>query len=288
MDKITSTTRLLGLIGNPVKGSLSPEFQNFVIDRLNLGYVYLAFSVEHELLVQAIEGLRALGTSGLNVTVPYKKAVFGEMDALSDSAKAVSAVNTVVFQENGELRGENTDWLGFIKSLERNGFEPRDKRCFVFGAGGAAAAVVYGLLRMNAGRIFIANRTLENARYLVDKLSPYSDGTDLNCGSLSWPGLSEELRESDLIVNATSVGMTGDEGKSICDDPAVFGSNQIVYDLIYNPSPTFFLQMASNEGARTIGGLEMLILQGLESLKLWTRVEFDSFEMLNDVKSFLR
>jgi len=288
MDKLNSTTQLLGLIGNPVSGSLSPELHNYVIDRLNLNYIYLAFSVERELVFQAIRGCRALGVGGLNVTVPYKKTVLNEMDDLSKSAKVMSAVNTVVFQDNGKLRGENTDWLGFIKSLQYNEFEPRGKKCFVFGAGGAAAGVVYGLLHMNAGRILIANRTLENAEDLVNQLSPYSNGTGLTCESLSRVGLSEKLREADLIVNATSVGMKGDEDKSVWDSTGVFRSDQMVYDLIYNPYPTRFLEMASSQGARTIGGLDMLILQGLESLKLWTDAEFDSIDMLNDVKSFMR
>ncbi|MBS3812866.1 shikimate dehydrogenase [Candidatus Bipolaricaulota bacterium] len=287
MVEIDASTKLLGLIGNPVGGSLSPKLHNHLIQQMGMNYCYLAFSVEREDLAAAIEGARALGVNGLNVTIPYKVDVFREMDGVSESAEAISAVNTIVFKEDGELYGDNTDWRGFLKSLEVNGFHPGGKRCLVFGAGGAARAVLYGLVRAGAESVLVANRTASKARELVEELEGSGEDTELNSAGLSRLPSRSKLAEYDLFVNATSVG-SGELTRESVWEPGFYScGDQVFFDLIYNPDPTKFLRTAANRGAKTIGGLDMLILQGLESLRIWTDVEFDRRKALSELREIL-
>ena len=288
MSNIDTETKLLGLIGDPVKDSLSPKFQNLALEKLDLNYRYFAFPTEKEKVASVVRGARDLGVEGLNVTVPHKEEVGELMDELSRSAGTVDAVNTIVFQNDGSLKGENTDWLGFIRSLKLHDFNPEGKGCLVFGAGGGAAGVIYGLIREGADRIVVVNRTEARARSMVKRMSGISPGVDLDARPLSGYDLGRRVEEADLVVNATSVGMGDTSGQAIWEEPENFGSEQLIYDLVYNPYPTKFLELAGNAGAKTVDGLDMLILQGLESLKLWTGEEFDMELMLADLREELR
>ncbi len=288
MSEIDTETKVLGLIGNPVKDSLSPKFQNLALEKLDLNYRYFAFPAEKEKVAPVVRGARDLGVAGLNVTVPHKERVGELLDELSRSAGTIEAVNTIVFQSDGSLKGENTDWLGFIRSLELNDFNPEGKDCLVFGAGGGAAGVIYGLIREGADRIVIVNRTEARARSMVRRMSGISPGVDLDARPLSGYDLGRRVEEADLVVNATSVGMGDTSGQAIWEEAENFGSEQLVYDLVYNPYPTKFLELAGNAGAKTVDGLDMLILQGLESLKLWTGEEFDTEPLVDDLRKKLR
>jgi len=288
MSKIDAETKLLGLVGNPVEDSLSPDLHNHTVEVLGLNYRYFAFPVEADRVGPVFRGAKELGLAGLNVTVPHKRKAVEFMDSLSRSAETVEAVNTIVFEENGSLRGDNTDWIGFIESLKLNEFHPQNKRCLVFGAGGAAAGVVYGLVREGAEWIDIVNRTENRAKKLARKMRGISPGVELRARPLSGYDLSTRIERADLIINATSVGMAGSENQAIWEDGDNFRSDQMVYDLVYNPHPTEFLKIAKDAGARTVDGLDMLILQGLESLKLWTGEEFDTEPLVDDLRKKLR
>ncbi|MBS3736185.1 MAG: shikimate dehydrogenase [Candidatus Bipolaricaulota bacterium] len=288
MAKIDSSTKVLGLIGDPVSGSLSPRLQNRVIDRLGLNYRYFAFPVAEGDVKEAVVGAKGLGLKGLNVTVPHKKTVAEYVDSKSRAARITGSVNTITFAEEGEIEGDNTDWKGFLKSLELHGFDPRGKRCLVFGAGGAAAGVVYGLVRRGARRIVIVNRTESKGVELARKMEGLSPGVDLDVRPLTGSDIEKRIERSDLVLNATSVGMGATEGEAIWEGKSCFRSGQLVYDLIYNPSPTEFLKLAGDGGAETIDGLDMLILQGLESLKKWTGEEFESGELVDELRRCLR
>lgn len=288
MAEINSSTKVLGLIGDPVSDSLSPRLQNRAIDKLELDYRYFAFPVEEEGVKEAVIGAKSLGLKGLNVTVPHKKTAVEYMDNLSRAARIMGAVNTITFSEEGEIEGNNTDWEGFLKSLELHGFDPESKRCLVFGAGGAAAGVVYGLVRKGARNIVIVNRTESKGVDLARKMEGLSPGVELDVRPLTGSDIETRIERSELVVNATSVGMGSTEGRAIWGDEGGFHSGQLVYDLIYNPSPTKFLELAGDRGANTIDGLDMLILQGLESLKKWTGEEFESGEAVDELRRYLR
>lgn len=286
MVKINPHTKLLGLIGDPVSHSLSPKLHNYVIKKLGLNYRYLAFSVNSGDLSSATSGARALGVKGLNVTVPHKVSVVREVDELTEAGEATSAVNTLIFKENDLLIGDNTDWLGFIDALRVNDFDPAGKHCLVFGAGGAARAVVYGLARAGSKQIFVVNRTVANAEELVEELQAYSGSTELGYMGLEDFSFGKEMLDYELVVNATSVGLE-DNHRSLWREKPVLNPDQLVFDLIYNPFPTQFLKVASQAGAKVVGGMEMLILQGLRSLQLWTGAELDREEILAELKKYL-
>ncbi|MFW6005889.1 MAG: shikimate dehydrogenase [Candidatus Bipolaricaulota bacterium] len=288
MAKIDSSTKVLGLIGDPVSDSLSPRLQNRAIDMLGLNYRYFAFPVEEGDVNEAVIGARRLGLKGLNVTVPHKKTVAEYMDSKSKAARITGSVNTITFSEGKEIEGDNTDWKGFLKSLELHEFDSQGKRCLVFGAGGAATGVVYGLVRRGARRIVIVNRTESKGVDLARKMEGLSPGVELDVRPLTGSDIEKRLERSDLVVNATSVGMGSTEGKAIWEGEGGFRSGQLVYDLIYNPSPTEFLKLADDGGAETIDGLDMLILQGLESLKKWTGKGFESGEPVDELRRYLR
>lgn len=286
MVKINPHTKLLGLIGDPVSHSLSPKLHNYVIKKLGLNYRYLAFSVNSGDLSSATSGARALGVKGLNVTVPHKVSVVREVDELTEAGEATSAVNTLIFKENDLLIGDNTDWLGFIDALRVNDFDPAGKHCLVFGAGGAARAVVYGLARAGSKQIFVVNRTVANAEELVEELQAYSGSTELGYMGLEDFSFGKEMLDYELVVNATSVGLE-DNHRSLWREKPVLNPDQLVFDLIYNPFPTQFLKVASQAGAKVVGGMDMLILQGLRSLQLWTGAELDREEALAELKKYL-
>jgi shikimate dehydrogenase len=287
MNKINPETKVLGLIGNPVKDSLSPKLQNKAIDELGLNYRYFAFQVKEGGVERAVVGGRELGFRGLNVTVPHKRRVTELVDDLSNSAEAIGAVNTLVFDKEENIRGKNTDWSGFVKSLKIRGFNPKDKSCLVFGAGGGARGVVYGLLEEGIDKIVVANRTVERAEKLVKDMESVSVGANLIPVPLSAENLADEVKTAELVVNATSVGMGATRGESVWEDPESFHEGQLVYDLVYNPYPTEFLKLAGGQGAETVGGLDMLILQGLESLKSWTGEEFSIGNLLEVLRGYL-
>jgi shikimate dehydrogenase len=274
VNRIDTETKVLGLIGNPVKESLSPELQNRAIAELNLNYRYFAFRVEEGSVADAIHGAKALGLSGLNVTVPHKKRAAELADRLSDPAEKIGAVNTVLFQEDSEIFGDNTDWTGFVESLRHHDFDPENAETLVFGAGGAARGVVYGLLKAGAGKITITNRTFSRAKKLAAEMKGLFSGIEITALPLKEEELLDPVKSADLVVNSTPVGSGGTKGQSIWERKESFHGNQVVYDLIYRPERTKFLEMARNQGAKTINGLDMLILQGLESLKKWTGEEF--------------
>ena len=288
MTEIDSSTSVLGLIGDPVEGSLSPKLQNWAIDKLGLDYRYFAFPVKPNSVEPAIIGARELGFRGLNVTVPYKKTAAEFSDSLSRSALVTGAVNTLTFTDKGEIEGDNTDWRGFLQSLKLHGFDPEGKECVVFGASGAGAGVVYGLVRRGAKKIVIVNRTEAKGAELARKLNGLSPGVDIDARPLSGSDIGQKVKRSELVINATPVGMGKREGKSVWSDESSFRADQLVFDLVYHPSPTKFLSLAEAAGSQTLDGLDMLILQGLESLKEWTGEAIDSGEVVGKLRRYLR
>jgi shikimate dehydrogenase len=259
---ITGRTRLAGVIGDPVRHSLSPVLHNAAFRAVDLDWVYLAFEVPPGGAAAAVAGMRALGIDGLNVTMPHKADVAAAVDTLSPTARALGAVNTVV-REGSILRGENTDGEGFVQALRLDeGVDPAGMRCLVIGAGGAARAVILGLAEAGAAEIVVAARRAEPAA-LAAALA----------GGIGRVGTVEEADGAELVVNATPVGM-GEVAE--LDAPALpvpaerLGPGQVVADLIYHPLVTPLVAAARERGAVAVNGLGMLLHQAGIAFRLWT------------------
>lgn len=257
---VSGSTRVVGLLGDPVAHSRSPQLHNAAFAALGLDYVYVPFAVTACDLPAAVAGLRALGLRGANVTVPHKVAAASLLDELDETAAALGAVNTIVV-EGGRLRGFNTDVAGFRRALVEAweaaaGAETvAGRRALVLGAGGAARAVALALADLGLATT-VANRTLSNAERLVAPL------TTLDAAF---------VRAHDVLVNATTLGLAG-QGKV----PAALADNvvrrQVVVDLVYGEGPTDFLAAARARGAGTVDGLSMLVWQAAAAFELWTGV----------------
>lgn len=253
----------VGLIGWPVEHSVSPAMHNAAFAALGLPWRYTLIPVAPDRLEQELAELKAGGFRGVNVTVPHKQSVMPYLDETSEAARAIGAVNTIILRD-GRLIGHNTDADGFWRALREAGYEPAGKSALVLGAGGAARAVVYALAR-GGSRVSVWNRTAGRARGLALDLQKV--GLTLSVVAR----LSDlELADVDLLVNATSIGMWPHEDASPWPATLPIGAHWTVFDLIYNPMETRLLAQAAAAGARTIGGLAMLVHQGALAFELWT------------------
>ena len=273
---IDGHTQLVGLIGWPVEHSLSPAMHNAAFDALGLNWRYVPLPVVPGQVEVAVRGLAALGFRGANVTVPHKQAVMPVLGPVGPSARQLGAVNTLLIgRRAGEaavIGGFNTDSQGFVGALRQGGFEPEDGgNAVVVGAGGAARAVVFGLLWSGSGHIAVLNRTLERARALVSDLGSHPGfSARLRALPLAPETLVESARAADLLVNATTIGMWPHVGGSIWPDGVPIPAHLTVFDLVYNPLETRLLRQARQSGARAIDGLGMLVRQGALAFDMWT------------------
>ena len=248
---------MAGVIGDPVRHSLSPVIHNAAYRALDLDWLYCAFEVPPGGGAAAATAMRALGLEGLSVTMPHKAEVIPALDRLTAVADSLGAVNTVV-RHGDELEGDNTDGAGFLDALRVDeGFEPAGRRCLVIGAGGAARAVVLALATAGAAEIVVVNRTEANAVAAVD-LAP----------GVARTGQAAEAGSADLVVNATPLGMAGD--RSLPFAAEVLGPGQLVVDLVYHPAVTPLVEAARARGAAAANGLGMLIHQAAHAIRLWT------------------
>ena len=281
--------KFIGLIGYPIKHSISPDFQQAALDYHQLDVRYEAWETAPGELEATIAKLRESQNLGANVTVPYKEAVLPLLDEVDDLASLIGAVNTVVKRDN-RLLGFNTDAYGFIQGLRQEGhFEPEGKRVVILGAGGAARAVCFALVREKASSLTIINRTQMRAKGLANSLNSYIAELGLRTGvtTLPWQALSsgETFAHCQLIVNCTTLGMkySPQEGKSPLSIE-VIPKGILVYDLVYNPHPTPLLRLAQKAGANILGGLAMLVYQGAASFDLWTDKKAPVAIMLDKAK----
>jgi shikimate dehydrogenase len=250
-------TRLAGVIGTPIRHSLSPALFQSAFAACGLDWAYLAFDVREGAAPEALAGVRALGLEGVSVTMPHKAAVLPALDELDPTAAALGAVNCVV--RRGEvLAGHNTDGAGLVDSLRVDeDLDVAGLRCVVLGAGGAGRAVAHALGRAGAASVVVVNRTRERAVAAAGLAGPV--------GVVGEPGA---VGDADLVVNATPVGMGADVQLPL--DPGLLGSGQVVVDLVYHPARTPLVDAAAAAGARAIGGLGMLVHQAGHAFTLWT------------------
>jgi shikimate dehydrogenase len=271
---IDGQTQLVGVMGWPIAHSLSPVMHNAAFDALGLNWRYVALPVHPSRVSVAIEGLKALGFRGSNVTVPHKEAVIPFLDEVPSRVRRFGAVNTLIVrrEEGGRctVHGENTDVQGIVHALRGGGFDPQGRHVLVVGAGGGARGAVYGLCGAGAAKVVVLNRTPGRAAALVDDLSTHAPGTALRSGALTVDVLERCADEADLLVNATTRGMWPHDGASIWPDDRRLPSHLAVCDMVYRPLETKLLRQARAAGARPIDGLGMLIGQGALSFQMWT------------------
>ena len=278
----TGATLGAGIIGSPVRHSLSPVLHNAAFASVGLDWAYLAFDVAPGSGAKAIEGAKALGLRGLSVTMPHKADAAAAVDRLGPCADRLGGVNTVVFVDDGTY-GESTDGAGFLAGVrEAAGFVPASSKCVVVGAGGAGRAVVLALAEAGAAEVSVVNRTPERALAAAALAGP--DVGRVVAGA----AVAAAVGGADLIVNATPLGMgmpagaadtaSRDDaadgwragGDRLPLDPAQIRPGQIVVDLVYHPTETPFLREAAKRGARTVNGLPMLVHQAARQFEMWT------------------
>lgn len=265
---ISGKTQVLGVIGNPVEHTFSPVMHNAALQAMRMDYVYLAFHVHPNFLREAIAGMRALQIRGLNVTVPHKLGVMEWLDEISAEARAIGAVNTID-NRDGLLKGYNTDTFGVMESLrQQGGLKVMPSQVVLLGAGGAARAVLYGLLQQKeVEEVLVLNRTVERAERLACDFDP--GGERVKVGALE-PVQQARIREAGLLINSTSVGMHPHEGVSPLEDCGSLHAGMLVLDIVYNPLRTRLMEEAEAVEGKALNGLGMLVYQGARSFEIWT------------------
>jgi shikimate dehydrogenase len=265
---ITGKTKLLGVIGAPIAHSLSPLMHNAAIAHLGLDYAYLPFLVQPGHLKVALDGFAAIGLQGFNVTIPHKQAIVPLLTEVDPIAQAIGAVNTI-WQTGRGWSGTNTDVEGFLHPLKLLEHDWSQTVAVVLGNGGAARAIVAGCAQLGCAAIHVVGRDPEKlAAFLSSWVgSPLAVKVQVH----TWDALPTLLPHAGLLVNTTPIGMSPQVERSPLNPPLMdcLAPHAIAYDLIYNPSPTLFLQQARDRGATTIDGLEMLVQQGAAALAIW-------------------
>jgi shikimate dehydrogenase len=271
---VTGKTSICGLIGDPVEHTMSPAMHNAAYRQMGLDYVYIPFRVRAAELGKAINGMRAFNIRGLNVTIPHKVAVIPFLDKLDPLAEKIGAVNTIV-NDNGVLTGHNTDATGFLRALLEKGITPEGKNALVLGAGGASRAVSLILADSGVERLIILNRLeeLDWAHKLAASINQ-SYQTNAKASELTRQELVDIMERTnfDILVNATSVGMTPDVDNTPVDADLI-QPGLVVFDVVYNPLKTRLLRDTEAAGAGTVSGIEMLAWQGALAFEKWTGQE---------------
>ena len=286
-NKFNHNTKIIGIIGHPVKHSYSPLMQNIAFELTGQNFIYLPFDVPANSLKDALKGIVALGIKGLNVTLPLKEKILPLLKDVTEEANIVGAVNTVT-NEDGILRGYNTDVSGVVESLNPFKDEIAGAKVSVIGAGGASRSVIYALIRnFKVGHINIINRTEQTAESLKEYFTAKMMFDNFKALPLIPPDLVETFRDSKLIINTTSMGMYPEVDDSATTIKESFMKGQIVFDLVYNPVKTKLLKLAESQGSTVITGLKMLVEQGAKSYELWCGEKMPIEKVYRALESYL-
>ena len=257
---------LAAVIGSPIGQSLSPDLHNYWLVKNNLKGYYIPLNVNLQMLEKTINLLPKLGFKGANVTIPHKTNVLSMVDKLTDRATMIGAVNTLHFNSSGQITGDNTDAYGFIENIKQKQphWDPKKGPALVYGAGGAARAIVWALLHEGVPEVRISNRTKTKAISLSDILGAKVKVID-------WTNVDSQLEEVLTLVNTTSLGMIGNARFS--PNISKINSQALVVDLVYNPLKTDLLKTAKSMGLKTVDGLGMLLHQGVPGFEKWFGVQ---------------
>jgi len=288
LNMITSKTSFIALIGNPVSHSLSPIMQNAALQHLGLDLIYIAIPCNDRDLKLVLNSLKKINCKGLNITIPHKEKVFNLCSEISPIANKLKAINTLKLNSKKEWSATNTDVEGFIYPLKK--LNLTKKQSIVLGSGGAARSVIQGLINLNLSKISVISR---NKSSLDELKKNFENQIEIQSFLNDDDQAQNLIEEADLIVNTTPVGMkTTKDEKNVLPYGEAFwrslNSKTIVYDLIYNPTPTPLLEFAAKKGCMTINGLKMLIAQGMKSISFWTDGLEVPFHVMSDaLKKYL-
>ena len=273
MNYTDGYTRTCGLIGNPVKHTMSPLIHNSLASMTGINMVYVPFEVKEKELKNAIKGAVALDIQGMNVTIPYKTDVIPFLDDVDPLAKAIGAVNTLVRTENGGFKGYNTDMTGLYHAMQDEGIELKDQTVVILGAGGVARPTAFLCANKGAKKVYILNRTFEKAVDVADEVNLALELTDSDEKVV--PMLLGDYRkvleaeDSFIAIQCTSVGLFPDVNSAVIEDEEFYKKVSSAMDLVYRPLQTKFLKLAKEAGAKTFSGLKMLLYQGIDAYELW-------------------
>ncbi|MDR1695544.1 MAG: shikimate dehydrogenase [Endomicrobium sp.] len=268
---LNNETALFAILGYPVKHSFSPQMQNAWFKDKNLNCAYVSFETSPEKLKQTVNSLKLLGFCGINVTIPHKTEIMKYLDFAGIAAKSIGSVNTIAVK-NGKLYGYNTDHSGLASDLASKGVKIKEKKVFVFGAGGAARAALYAA--KGAKEVYISNRTFKTAKKLAKEFKAKAVSPD---------EISEILKRADLIINASACGMSANDVLPFKADK--LNKNAVIYDFIYGKI-TPFVKLARKKGLKFFTGEGMLIRQGADGFKIWTGMYPDVKKALDRFKKF--
>ena len=273
MTKKDMGLKVFGILGYPLSHTLSPAMQEAAFQSAGIKAYYIVLELSPHYFKTAMRDLRRLPLQGFNITVPHKERILPYLDRLTPEAKAIGAVNTA-FKKGSVWVGTNTDVYGFIRSLKQEGkFRPKSKTAIVLGAGGAARAAVYGLAKEGAKTVFVMARRPPKAAKIISDYRRLFPKTQLRAVTFKQKSLKDLLEGSDLVVNATSVGLRTKDKALIEKSWIPKGSLKrrvLFFDLIYHPKETDFLKKAKARGHRTLSGLGMLVFQGVKAFEYWT------------------
>ena len=248
------------VIGNPIEHSLSPMLHNYWIKNNGIDAIYEKQKLNENQLKEFISQIREKKINGINVTIPFKKAVIPYLDELSIEAQNTQSVNTIYFKDN-KIIGHNTDIIGFETSVKKSKYDPTNKEVFILGAGGVVPSIIFALIRMRVSKIIVSNRTKEKADNLKNLFQ--------NIEIVDWG----KVPNFDMIVNATSVGLKKEDNINL--DFSSISKDKFFYDVIYNPNETNFLKIGKELGNKTLNGKLMFIYQALSAFKIWHGIEPD-------------
>jgi len=283
MAVVDVNTKLVGLLGNPLGHSFSPAMHNRAFQTLGLNYFYFPIEVKPEDLQDVVTGISKMNFAGYNVTIPHKIQIMQHLDHVHELARVIGAVNVVTLKD-GVATGYNTDGAGFLRSLEtETGLSMAGKSCFILGCGGAARAIAMTMAFTGAARVFLCNRTEQKAHDLVKEINE----AVRPCGEavpMDHAHMAAALRDADVLINTTSVGMHPKED-AIPLHADLVPHGMIVCDIVYNPVKTRLLQVAESKRCKTVTGLGMLVYQGAEAFRLWTGAEPPVAEMFEVVRA---
>lgn len=274
--EVSGRTGLFALIGTPVGHSKSPVMYNYSFKKLDLDYRYLAFDITVDKVKEALLAIKTFNIKGANVTMPCKSAVTEYMDELSPAARIIGACNTIV-NDNGKLVGHITDGVGYVRNLKENGVEVKGKKITIMGAGGAATAIQVQCALDGAREISIFNPKddfYKRAEQTVENIKKDVPECVVNLYDLEDTNkLYEEIQSSDILTNATLIGMKPYDNETNIKDTSVLRKDLVVTDVVYNPKKTKMIEDAEANGCKAIGGLGMLLYQGAEAFNLYTGLE---------------
>ncbi len=280
MNEKRYRAELVGVFGDPVDGNPTGVVEEAGFAAAKLNYRYITCKVGRGKIEDAIRGMRAMHMRGVNLTMPHKVDVLPYLDEMTPAARIIGAVNTIV-NRSGKLLGENTDGKGFVKSLKDEGIDLRGKIVCLLGAGGAARSIGVECALNGAERIIIINRNCDRGTALRDVIA---NNTDAQAEYIPWNGTAAIPNQTDILVNATCVGLHPDVNDCPDIDYEAIRKDMIVCDVVFNPAMPVFLQKAQLRGARVITGLGMLVNQAALNFEIWTDVKAPREIMMNALR----